>query len=58
MAAIAKQLHQLMTHGLLNHQQTALPLTIAPPMPVALCRQFRRDVPGSNGLMMFAQVSC
>lgn len=36
MAVIAKQLHQLMAHGLLDHQQITPSLTIAPPVPVAV----------------------
>jgi hypothetical protein len=36
MAEIAKQLHQLISHGLLDHQQTAPSLTIAPPVRVAV----------------------
>ena len=35
MPVIAKQLHQLMTHGLLDRRQTGPPLTITPPVPVA-----------------------
>ena len=35
MAVIAKQLHHLMTHGLLDGRQTGLPLTITPPLPTA-----------------------
>jgi hypothetical protein len=33
MPVIAKQLHQLMTHGLLDRRQTGPPLTVTPPMP-------------------------
>jgi AcrR family transcriptional regulator len=35
MPMIAKQLHQLMTHGLLDGRQTGPPLTITPPVPAA-----------------------
>jgi AcrR family transcriptional regulator len=35
MAVIAKQLHHMMTHGLLNGRQTGPPLTITPPVPAA-----------------------
>jgi AcrR family transcriptional regulator len=35
MPVIAKQLHQLMTHGLLDRRQTGPPLTITPPVPAA-----------------------
>jgi hypothetical protein len=35
MAVIAKQLHQMMTRGLLDGRQTGPPLTIAPPAPAA-----------------------
>jgi AcrR family transcriptional regulator len=34
MAVIAKQLHRLMTRGLLDQQQNGRPLTITPPVPV------------------------
>jgi AcrR family transcriptional regulator len=33
MPVIAKQLHHLMTHGLLDSRQTGPPLTITPPVP-------------------------
>jgi AcrR family transcriptional regulator len=36
MPMIAKQLHQLMTHGLLDRQQGGPSLIIAPPVPVAV----------------------
>jgi AcrR family transcriptional regulator len=36
MAVIAKQLRQLMAHGLLDQQQAGPPLTIAPPVPAAV----------------------
>jgi AcrR family transcriptional regulator len=36
MPVIAKQLHQLMTHGLLDHRSTGPPLTITTPVPVAV----------------------
>jgi AcrR family transcriptional regulator len=36
MSVIAKQLHKLMTHGLLAPQQNGRPLTIAPPVPAAV----------------------
>ncbi len=35
MPVIAKQLHQLMTHGLLDRRQTGPPLTITPPVSAA-----------------------
>jgi AcrR family transcriptional regulator len=35
-AMIAKQLHQLMAHGLLDRQQAGPSLSIAPPMPIAV----------------------
>ena len=35
MPVIAKQLHQLMTHGLLDRRQTGPPLTVTPPVPAA-----------------------
>lgn len=36
MSVIAKQLHQLMAHGLLDSPQTGPSLRVAPPVPVAL----------------------
>lgn len=36
MTGIAKQLHQLMANGLLDHQHSGPSLTIAPPVPVAV----------------------
>lgn len=36
MTVIAKQLHQLMAHGLLDQQQAGPPLTIAAPVPAAV----------------------
>jgi AcrR family transcriptional regulator len=36
MAVIAKQLHRLMAHGLLDQRQSGPSLTIAPPMPAAV----------------------
>lgn len=36
MSVIAKQLHQMMAHGLLDSQQTGPSLMIAPPVPVPL----------------------
>jgi len=36
MPVIAKQLHKLMTHGLLAPPQNGRPLTIAPPVPAAV----------------------
>jgi hypothetical protein len=36
MPVIAKQLHHLMTHGLLDHRSTGPPLTITAPGPVAV----------------------
>jgi hypothetical protein len=35
MAVIAKQLHRVMTHGLLDGRQTGPPLTITPPVSAA-----------------------
>jgi hypothetical protein len=43
MAMIAKQLHNLMTHGLLDDQRNGRPLAIAPPR--------------SDRAMVFPQVS-
>ncbi len=49
-AMIAKQLRQLMTHGLLDHQQTGPPMTIAPPVPVAIpVDKFAATLPGLTG---------
>lgn len=49
MTVIAKQLHQLMAHGLLD-QQAGPPLTIAPPMPVAVAvDNFAETWPGLTG---------
>ena len=36
MAMIAKQLHRLMAHGLLDHRRSGPPLTITPPVPVVV----------------------
>jgi AcrR family transcriptional regulator len=50
MAVIAKQLHKLMAHGLLDHQQSALSLTIASPVPVAVpVDSFANTWPGLTG---------
>jgi Sec-independent protein secretion pathway component TatC len=50
MPVIAKQLHRLMAHGLLDHQQTTLSLTIAAPVPVALpVDNFADSWPGLTG---------
>ena len=50
MAVIAKQLHQLMTHGLLDRRQTGPPLTITPPVPAAAAvDDFVRMWPGLTG---------
>jgi hypothetical protein len=35
-AAIAKQLHALMAHGLLDQHRNGRPHTIAPPVPVTI----------------------
>ncbi len=42
MAVIAKQLHQLMTHGLLDQQENGRALTIA---PASACGRRRRPFP-------------
>ena len=42
MTVIAKQLHQLMTHGLLNQQENSRALTIA---PASSCGRRRRPFP-------------
>jgi hypothetical protein len=50
MAVIAKQLHQLMVHGLLGHQQSASPMTIALSVPVAVTvDNFAATSPGLTG---------
>ena len=50
MPAIAKQLHQLMTHGLLGRRQTGPSLTIPPPVPAAAAvDDFVRTWPGLTG---------
>jgi hypothetical protein len=36
MPVIAKQLHRLLTHGLLDQHQNGRSLTVAPPVPVTL----------------------
>jgi hypothetical protein len=47
---IAKQLHQLMTHGLLDCRQTGPPLTITPPVPAAVAvDDVVRTWPGPTG---------
>jgi AcrR family transcriptional regulator len=43
MSMIAKQLHQLMAHGLLGRPQTGSPPTITPPVPVAVAVDDRID---------------
>ncbi len=56
---IAEQLHQLMTHGLLDRRQTGPPLTITAPVPAAAAvDDFVRTWPGLTGVIMFPQVSC
>jgi hypothetical protein len=50
MPVIAKQLHQLMTHGLLDRRQTGPPLTITPPVPAAAAvNDFVPTWPGLTG---------
>ena len=50
MAVIAKQLHRLMAHGLLDHQQTALPTTIDQSVLVAVpVDNFAATSPGLTG---------
>jgi AcrR family transcriptional regulator len=50
MPVIAKQLHHLMAHGLLDHQQNGHPLVIAPPAPVAVAvDDFPATWPGMTG---------
>jgi AcrR family transcriptional regulator len=50
MTVIAKQLHQLMTHGLLDQPQAGPSLTIAPPVPVAVSvDDFAEPWPGLTG---------
>jgi hypothetical protein len=50
MSVIAKQLHLLMTHGLLDRRQTGPPLTITPPAPVAVgVEDFVPAWPGLTG---------
>ena len=59
MPVIAEQLHQLMTHGLLDRRQTGPPLTITAPVPAAAAvDDFVRTWPGLTGVIMFPQVSC
>jgi len=59
MAVIAKQLHRLIAHGLLDQRQAGPSLTIAPPAAAAVSgRQFRRDLAGFDGLTVLVQVSC
>ena len=58
MSVIAKQLHLLMTHGLLDRRQAGPPLTITPPVPaVADVDDFVSRVAGTNGVIIFPQVS-
>jgi len=49
MPVIAKQLHNLMTHGLLDRRQTGPPLTITPPAPAAADDDFVPTWPGLTG---------
>ncbi len=49
MPVIAKQLHQLMTHGLLDRQQAGPPLTITPPAPAAAVDDFLPTWPELTG---------
>jgi len=49
MPMIAKQLHQLMTHGLLDRRQTGPPLTITPPAPAASVDDFVSAWPKLTG---------
>ena len=58
MPVVAKQLRQLMTHGLLDRRQTGPPLTITPPVCGGRRRRFRSHVAaGTDGVMSFPQVS-
>jgi len=58
MTVIAKQLRQLMTHGLLNQQENSRALTIA---PASSCGRRRRPFPprlaGRQGASSSPQVS-
>jgi AcrR family transcriptional regulator len=50
MAVIAKQLHRVMTHGLLDDRQTGPPLTITPPVSAAAAvEEFVPMWPGLTG---------
>jgi hypothetical protein len=49
MPVIAKQLHQLMTHGLLDGRQAGPPLAITPPAPAAAVDDFVPTWPGLTG---------
>jgi AcrR family transcriptional regulator len=49
MPMIAKQLHQLMTRGLLDRRQTGPPLTITPPAPAATLDDFVPTWPKLTG---------
>ncbi|MDT5279460.1 MAG: hypothetical protein QOJ20_655 [Mycobacterium sp.] len=50
MAVIAKQLQQLMAHGLLDLSKAGAPLTITPPVPVAVpVDDFVETLPGLTG---------
>jgi AcrR family transcriptional regulator len=50
MTMIAKQLHRLMTHGLLDRRKTGPPLTITPPVPApAAVDDFVPTWPGLTG---------
>ncbi len=50
MPVIAKQLHQLMTHGLLHLPKASAPPTITPPVPVAVpVDDFVSTWPGLTG---------
>jgi AcrR family transcriptional regulator len=49
MAVIAKQLHHLMAHGLLEQQHNGRPLTIAPSVPVTAAAALPSTWPGLTG---------
>jgi AcrR family transcriptional regulator len=58
MSVIAKQLHRLMTHGLLDRRQTGPSLTITPTMPAAAARRrFPSHLAGTDALMMSPQAT-
>ena len=58
MPVIAKQLHRMMTHGLLDRRQTGPPLTIHCARGCSRRRRFRSRVAEIDGVMTFALVSC